>query len=130
MQEQEDPAAWCRPGYGSSMGEPLKATIVGGGIAGLASAVALAQAGWQPMIVERAAAFGEVGAGLGVTANGMTALEAIGVDAAVRSTGHQVVHAGVQDSRGRWLLRMRDRGVPRRSTTFWGCTGNACMLLC
>jgi ribulose 1,5-bisphosphate synthetase/thiazole synthase len=41
----------------------LTAVVVGGGIAGLASAVALAQAGWRVTALERAAAFGEVGAG-------------------------------------------------------------------
>jgi 2-polyprenyl-6-methoxyphenol hydroxylase-like FAD-dependent oxidoreductase len=54
------------------------ATVVGGGIAGLASAVSLAQAGWQVTVLERAPAFGEVGAGVAVTGNGMTALAAWG----------------------------------------------------
>lgn len=45
-------------------GQPT-ATVVGGGVAGLASAVPLTQAGWRVTVLERAAAFGEVGAGLG-----------------------------------------------------------------
>lgn len=36
----------------------LTATVVGAGIAGLASAVSLAQAGWQVKVLERAPAFG------------------------------------------------------------------------
>jgi 2-polyprenyl-6-methoxyphenol hydroxylase-like FAD-dependent oxidoreductase len=63
------------------------AAVVGGGIAGLASAVSLAQAGWQVTVLERAPVFGEVGAGLAVTGNGMTALAALGLDRAVRAAG-------------------------------------------
>jgi glycine/D-amino acid oxidase-like deaminating enzyme len=63
----------------------LVAVAAGGGIAGLASAVALAQAGWQVTVLERAPEFGEVGAGLGFTSNGMTALQALGVAEAVRA---------------------------------------------
>jgi 2-polyprenyl-6-methoxyphenol hydroxylase-like FAD-dependent oxidoreductase len=43
--------------------ELRNATVVGGGIAGLASAVSLAQAGWQATVLERAPEFGEVGGG-------------------------------------------------------------------
>src|ERR1700753_3135686 len=62
--------------------------VAGGGIAGLAAAVALTQAGWQVTVLERAPAFGEVGAGLGFTGNGMAALGALGVAEAVRAGGH------------------------------------------
>ena len=48
----------------------MKAVIVGGGIGGLASAVALARRGWQVEVLERAPEFTEVGAGLSVWANG------------------------------------------------------------
>lgn len=81
------------------------ATVVGGGIAGLASAVSLLQAGWTVTIVERAPEFGEVGAGVAITVNGMAALDALGVGSAVRSVGHQTRTAGYQDPDGRWLLR-------------------------
>ena len=57
--------------------------VAGGGIAGLASAVALGQAGWDVTVLERAPEFDEVGAGLGFTANGMTALQALGADAPI-----------------------------------------------
>jgi 2-polyprenyl-6-methoxyphenol hydroxylase-like FAD-dependent oxidoreductase len=56
--------------------EARTATVVGGGVAGLASAVSLSQAGWQVTVLERAPEFGEVGAGLAITGNGAsTALE-------------------------------------------------------
>jgi 2-polyprenyl-6-methoxyphenol hydroxylase-like FAD-dependent oxidoreductase len=94
----------------------LTAVVVGGGIAGLASAVALAQAGWGVTVLERAPAFGEVGAGLGVTGNGMTALAALGLDEAVRAVGYQTAVAGYQDPGGRWLMRFPATNV----TTIWG----------
>jgi choline dehydrogenase-like flavoprotein len=81
----------------------LAATVVGGGIAGLALAVSLAQAGWQVTVLERAPAFSEVGAGLALTSNGMAALKAIEVDEAARTAGHEARTAGFQDPRGRWL---------------------------
>ena len=82
------------------------AVVAGGGIAGLAAALALVQAGWQVTVLERAPVFGEVGAGLGFTGNGMAALHALGVEEAVRTAGHLAPHAGYQDRRGRWLLRI------------------------
>ena len=82
------------------------AVVAGGGIAGLAAALALTQVGWQVTVLERAPVFGEVGAGLGFTGNGMAALHALGVEQAVRTAGHLAPHAGFQDRRGRWLLRI------------------------
>lgn len=98
----------------------LTATVVGGGIAGLASAVSLAQAGWQVTVLERAPVFGEVGAGLAVTVNGMAALAALGLDGAVRDVGYQTSVSGFQDSRGRWLMRLPENRDPHAITTVWG----------
>ncbi|GAB3988554.1 FAD-dependent monooxygenase [Actinoallomurus acanthiterrae] len=94
--------------------------MVGGGIAGLASATSLAQAGWAVTVLERAPAFGEVGAGLAITRNGMSALEAIGAGEAVGAAGHETVPAGFQDPGGRWLLRIPDTPDVRATTTIWG----------
>ena len=103
------------------MADRLTATVVGGGIAGLASAVSLAQAGWQATVLERAPAYGEVGAGLAITGNGMEALAAIGVDAAIRAAGYKTVPAGFQDPKGRWLLQIPDtRADVRAIITIWG----------
>src|SRR5579864_8832918 len=62
----------------------MKAVIVGGGIAGLASALALTRRGWQVEVLERAPEFAEVGAGLSVWPNAMRALDALGVGGPVR----------------------------------------------
>ena len=101
--------------------DELTATVVGGGIAGLASAIALAQAGWQVTVLERAAAFGEVGAGLATTVNGMTALAALGLGEAIGEVAYQTGTAGMQDQAGRWIMRMPDtRSDPKAVTTIWG----------
>ena len=97
------------------------AVVAGGGIAGLATAVALTQEGWQVTVLERAPAFGEVGAGLGFTGNGMAALQALGLEEAVRMAGHLAPHAGYQDRSGRWLLRIPEsRSDPQAATTICG----------
>jgi 2-polyprenyl-6-methoxyphenol hydroxylase-like FAD-dependent oxidoreductase len=108
---------WAR--WGLAAADGLTATVVGAGIAGLASAVSLAQAGWQVKVLERATAFGEVGAGLAITGNGMTALTALGMDGAARIAGYQTVTAGVQDPSGRWLMRIPDRSDLRGVTRIW-----------
>jgi 2-polyprenyl-6-methoxyphenol hydroxylase-like FAD-dependent oxidoreductase len=97
------------------------AVVVGGGIAGLASAIALSQADWQVTVLERARSFGEVGAGLAISGNGMTALAALELDDAVRAVACQTSTAGYQDRSGRWLMRLPDtRHDPAAITTIWG----------
>jgi 2-polyprenyl-6-methoxyphenol hydroxylase-like FAD-dependent oxidoreductase len=98
----------------------LRAVVAGGGIAGLASAVALRRAGWEVTVLERAQVPGEVGAGLAITGNGMTALAALGLDAQVRASGYQTMTAGYQDPAGRWLMRIPDKPSLRAVTTIWG----------
>ena len=53
--------------------------IAGGGIGGLAAALALAQAGQQVDLFERTAVFAEIGAGIQIGPNGQKMLERLGV---------------------------------------------------
>jgi len=53
--------------------------VVGGGIGGLAAALALGRAGFPVRVLERAEAFGELGAGIQVGPNFVRALAALGV---------------------------------------------------
>lgn len=101
------------------MADKLTAAVAGGGIAGLAAAVALRQAGWRVTVLERAPEFGEVGAGLGF-AGRLTALAALGIEQAVREAGHLAPHAGYQDPRGRWLLRIPPDGEAGRLAAVCG----------
>jgi salicylate hydroxylase len=54
-------------------------TVIGGGIGGLAVALAAAQRGARVTVLERAASIAEVGAGIQISPNGWRVLEALGV---------------------------------------------------
>jgi salicylate hydroxylase len=58
--------------------------VAGGGIGGLAAALACARAGWSAQLLERTAAFGEVGAGIQMGPNVVRRLQAWGLDAALK----------------------------------------------
>jgi 3-hydroxybenzoate 6-monooxygenase len=58
--------------------------IAGGGIGGLASALALAQRGFKSIVLEQAPQFGEIGAGIQIAPNAWHALDALGVGALVK----------------------------------------------
>ena len=88
----------------------MKAIVVGGGIGGLAAAVSLRRVGWEVQVLERAAAFGEIGAGVGVMPNAMRALEWMGLDDEIRRLGTPRVSGGVRSSDGRWLVHLPDVG--------------------
>ena len=92
----------------------MKAIIVGGGIGGLAAALALGQHGWQVEVLERAAAFGEVGAGLSLWPDALRALDALGVGEAVRGRAALAGQAGIRDAAGRWLARTDTAELERR----------------
>jgi 2-polyprenyl-6-methoxyphenol hydroxylase-like FAD-dependent oxidoreductase len=59
----------------------MKALIAGAGIGGLASGIALRQAGLDVEVFERSRELREIGAGLMIWPNGTRALQALGVDA-------------------------------------------------
>jgi salicylate hydroxylase len=57
----------------------MKAVIIGGGIAGLATAIALKREKTSCVVDERAPELREVGAGLAIRANGVNALRHLAV---------------------------------------------------
>jgi 2-polyprenyl-6-methoxyphenol hydroxylase-like FAD-dependent oxidoreductase len=81
----------------------MRAVVVGGGIGGLASAIALRARGWDVEVLEQAPAFTEVGAGLSLWPNALNALDALGVGATVRESSVLDGSTGIRDQRGRWL---------------------------
>jgi 2-polyprenyl-6-methoxyphenol hydroxylase-like FAD-dependent oxidoreductase len=58
--------------------------IAGGGIGGLAAALALARKGFRSVVLEQAQQFGEIGAGIQIAPNAWHALDALGVGALVK----------------------------------------------
>jgi salicylate hydroxylase len=54
--------------------------IVGGGIGGLAAALALERRGVEAIVCEQSPALSEIGAGLNLTPNAVKALRALGVE--------------------------------------------------
>lgn len=90
------------------------ATIVGGGIGGLAAAIALHRRGWRVEVLERAPEFTEIGAGISLWPNALRALEVLGLDRTVRALGAVEATGGVRDRRGRWLSRTDNAELARR----------------
>lgn len=88
--------------------------VVGGGIGGLAAAVALRRVGWRVSVLERAAGFGEVGAGLSLWPNALRALGALGLAERVLAVGAVEASGGVRARSGRWLSRTDNAEITRR----------------
>ncbi|MBW6439741.1 FAD-dependent monooxygenase [Actinoplanes hulinensis] len=82
------------------------AVVVGAGIGGLSVAIGLRREGWDVTVLERVAAFGPVGAGLVLQANGLRCLDALGLGEAVRMRGLADASAGTRRPDGRWLARV------------------------
>ncbi|MEV4176969.1 FAD-dependent oxidoreductase [Nonomuraea sp. NPDC049709] len=77
------------------------AVVVGGGIGGLAAAIALHRIGWRVTVLERAAGFTEIGAGLALWPNAMRALAELGLAEQVRAIAAVETVGGVRNRAGR-----------------------------
>ncbi|WP_026415803.1 FAD-dependent monooxygenase [Actinomadura oligospora] len=89
---------------GTRITDVRTALVIGGGIAGPVTALALARAGIEATVFERRpeAADG-VGAMLSIAPNGLAALAVVGADEAVREVGQPVPGVVMQDGTGRTL---------------------------
>ena len=71
--------------------------IAGGGIGGLAAALALARKGFRSVVLEQAPQFGEIGAGIQLAPNAWHALDALGVGALVKKEAVFIEHLLMMD---------------------------------
>jgi salicylate hydroxylase len=81
----------------------LRAVVVGGGLGGIAAAVALARAGIDVQVHEQAQQLTEVGAGVSLAPNGLRMLERLGAGAGVRQAGARYAAAQLRLWDGRTM---------------------------
>jgi 2-polyprenyl-6-methoxyphenol hydroxylase-like FAD-dependent oxidoreductase len=93
---------------------PQRALIVGGGIGGMAAAIALRQIGMDVQIFERAAEIREVGAGLLVWKNAFHALEELGLAEEVRALGVPNAGSAFRSWRGETLVGVDPHAMATR----------------
>jgi FAD-dependent urate hydroxylase len=95
---------------------PARILVVGGGIAGLATARALHRRGIECDVVERSEGWQHPGAGMYLPANSVRALDRLGLQQRVLERAQQIERQRFLDHRGRLLLEAEMAGV-------WGSTG-------
>src|SRR3954466_6464403 len=76
----------------SSSRNKLPVVIAGGGIGGLAAALALARRNFRSIVLEQASQFGEIGAGIQIAPNAWHALDALGVGELVKKEAVFIEH--------------------------------------
>jgi len=90
----------------------MKINIIGGGIGGLATAVALQQRGFDAHVYEAASQLEPVGKGIWVPTNAMLVLNRLGLGDAVAERGVELKRIEVRDKRG-GVLQAIDLGEVR-----------------
>jgi salicylate hydroxylase len=95
--------------FGEGKDVTLRAVVVGGGLGGIAAALALARAGIDVGVYEQAQQLAEVGAGVSLAPNGLRMLERLGVGEQVRRAGARYVSAQLRFSDGRAVRHEPDQ---------------------
>src|SRR4030095_14861515 len=94
-----------------------KAVILGGGIAGLATAHQLLRHGYEVLVFERSSVDAPTGLGFLLTPGGLAALAELGLEEAVRRVGSPIRRARLRDSEDHTLVEkeLEDAFCLRRS---------------
>ena len=86
----------------SSATANLPVLVAGGGIGGIAAALALTRSGYDVKVLEQAAQLGEIGAGIQLGPNGFAAFDALGIGEIARSravyTDEMVMHDATDET--------------------------------
>ncbi|MFF0461767.1 FAD-dependent monooxygenase [Streptomyces mexicanus] len=90
-----------------------RAVVVGGGIGGLAAAIGLHLIGWEVTVLERAQVLDDAGAGISLHANGIRALDLLGVGDAVRAAARPQYTGGTRTPGGARLAQMDGAALER-----------------
>lgn len=88
------------------MGKARKIIIVGGGIGGAATVLALHQAGFEPIVYERSNALREVGAGIALWANATHVLQQLGLLEEAMQVGYPTTNYQFNSQHGRELVNI------------------------
>ena len=89
--------------------------VIGGGIGGLATALALARQGIRVQLLEQAPEIQEIGAGIQLAANAFNALDALGVGEAARSRAVFTDYLKLMDALDAKEVMRIDVGAPYRA---------------
>ncbi|MBF2050256.1 MAG: FAD-dependent monooxygenase [Elainella sp. C42_A2020_010] len=81
-------------------------TIIGGGIGGAATALALSRAGFEPVVYERTKELREVGAGIALWANATHILNMLGLLAEAKQVGYLTTNYQFNSQRGKELVNV------------------------
>jgi 2-polyprenyl-6-methoxyphenol hydroxylase-like FAD-dependent oxidoreductase len=96
----------------------VRVAIIGGGIGGLAAAVALRRVGIESIVIEQVTEIREVGAGLSIWPNAVNAIRELGLEAAVMASASVVEQNVTRTRSGRLIARTalspfsREAGAP------------------
>ena len=86
----------------SSSSSSLPVLVAGGGIGGIAAALALVRRGFDVMVLEQAAQLGEIGAGIQLGPNAFAAFDALGIGEIARAravyTDEMVMHDALDET--------------------------------
>lgn len=88
--------------------------IVGGGIAGLCAAIGLTKLGIDAQVYESADELKGIGAGFGLAANAMQALEHLGLKDEIVPIGHYLASYNVLDQKGNILVEPDTKSISRK----------------
>ena len=88
------------------MSRVVRAIVIGAGIGGLATGIALRRAGLQVNVFERAGELNEVGAGISLWANALHALDKLGVGPAIAAASDAYEAAGLRSWDGRTIVNI------------------------